>query len=79
VGVFNGREMATGVLQWSTAAPAASPAILLQGRFNLTLSGSFTGLAATLQRSFDNAAASGGAPRISDRTSWRWPDGAVVS
>lgn len=53
MGVFNGREMATGVLQWSTAAPAASPAILLQGRFNLTLSGSFTGLAAALQRSFD--------------------------
>jgi hypothetical protein len=53
VGVFNGREMATGVLKWSTAAPAASPAILLQGRFNLTLSGSFTGLAATLERSFD--------------------------
>lgn len=56
MGVFNGREMATGVLQWSTAAPAASPAILLQGRFNLTLSGSFTGLAAALQRSFDGGA-----------------------
>ena len=56
MGVFNGREMATGVLQWSTAAPGASPAILLQGRFNLTLSGSFTGLAATLQRSFDGGA-----------------------
>ena len=32
MGVFNGREMATGVLQWSTAAPAAWPAILLPGR-----------------------------------------------
>jgi len=56
VGVFNGREMAAAVLQWSTAAPGASPAILLQGRFNLTLSGSFTGVAAALQRSFDNGA-----------------------
>jgi len=56
MGVFNGREMATGVLQWSTAAPGASPAILLQGPFNLTVSGSFGGLSARLQRSFDGGA-----------------------
>lgn len=51
--VADGTELAVGVLAWSTAVPGSSPGIRAQGIFNVTLSGTFTGLAATLQRSFD--------------------------
>jgi hypothetical protein len=56
VGLANGQELARGVLSWSTSSPGASPGIALQGEFNLTLSGTFTGLSARLQRSFDGGA-----------------------
>lgn len=54
MGLANGQELARAVLSWSTAAPAASPAIALHGRFNLSLWGTAAGFAAELQRSFDN-------------------------
>lgn len=51
--VADGMELANSRLVWSTSAPGASPAARLESPFNLTLWGTFTGLAATLQRSFD--------------------------
>lgn len=55
--VFGGTELARGVLAWTTStAPAQSPPVHMHGRFNVTLSGSATGVVADLERSFDDGA-----------------------
>lgn len=54
--VIDGMDLSIARLEWSTSAPGASPGVRMQGQFNLTLWGTFTGLAATLQRSFDSGA-----------------------
>jgi hypothetical protein len=54
MGVANGTERAVSVLAFNTDIPAASPGILLQDRFNVSFFGTFGGLSATLQRSFDD-------------------------
>jgi len=54
--VIDGMDLSIARLEWSTSAPGASPAARLEGQFNLTLWGTFTGLDARLQRSFDAGA-----------------------
>lgn len=54
--VADGIDLSIARGEWSTSAPGASPAVRMQGDFNLTLWGTFTGLSATLQRSFDDGA-----------------------
>jgi hypothetical protein len=51
--VADGIDLSIARREWSTSAPGASPAVRMQGPFNITLWGTFTGLSATLQRSFD--------------------------
>ena len=56
MGVQNGVDLAATKLDFTLAAPGASPAIALRGAFNLTLGGDATGVTAQLERSFDEDA-----------------------
>lgn len=51
--VIDGMDLSIARREWSTSAPGASPGARMEGQFNVTLWGTFTGLAATLQRSFN--------------------------
>lgn len=56
MGIVNGAERAVAALDFSTATVAASGAVQLRGMFNLSVWGSFTGLALQVERSFDGGA-----------------------